>query len=275
VMNVAITERGKERLYREFGVLQHLNGKHDFSFLPRAYFKTETRRNSGEDGKDDSPLVMFLADWFDGYDEFHLSVDTATGVQGVVVWNRKKGNYYLSRFDAEQAYNQAAKILTLCYDTETFEQIFPWHHAAGDFIIRVGSDGLDVRLVTARQYVSMIEGASEYEALLFFFLNLSIRMRLDRLDGVGAVAWTGDECVGATLDGFLGGIRFKEGQCIIKEGFCDEFVKYAKGLGKEDIKDRFHALIDACDQTAPDIGVIRKNLKRHIQLSWEAIQGID
>ncbi len=264
-MNVAITERGKGRLYHEFGVLQRLNSKHGFSFLPRAYFKSE----------DGSPLAMFLADWFDGYDEFHLSVDTAIGVQGVVVWNRRKGNYCLSRSEIEQAYSQTAKILTLYYDIETFEQIFPWHHAAGDFIIRTRGDCLDVRLVTARQYVAMIEGASVHEALLFFFLNLSVRMRLDRFDGVGAVAWAGDECVGSTLGGFLEGIRFKEEQCIIKVGFFDEFVKYAKSLDKEDIKGRFYALIDACDQAAPDIGVIRKNLERHAQLLWEAIQGID
>ncbi|MBW2600307.1 MAG: hypothetical protein JRD47_00030 [Deltaproteobacteria bacterium] len=274
VMNVASTERGKERLYREFDVLKHLNSKHGFPFLPRAYFKGETCRDSGEDGKDGNLLVMFLADWFDGYDEFHLSVDTTTGVQGVVVWNRRKGNYYLPRFEAGQVYSQTAKILTLYYDIETFEQIFPWHHAAGDFIIRVRGDSLDVRLVTARQYVPMIDSVPVYEALLFFFLNLTVRMRLDRLDGVGAVAWAGNVCVGATLDGFLEGIRFKERQGIIKVGFLDEFVKYAQSLDKEDIKGRFCALIDACDQAAPDIGVIRKNLERHIQLLWEAIQGI-
>ena len=48
---------------------------------------------------------------------------------------------------------QAAMILTACYDPVTTEQIFPWHHAAGDFVIRCDKDTLSVRLITARGLV--------------------------------------------------------------------------------------------------------------------------
>lgn len=266
VMNVAVTARGKAWICREFEVLQHLNSKYDFPFLPRAYFQGEASSPS---------MLMFLGDWFQGYHEFHLSIDKEDGSRSLVLWDTDKGHCYLSRPRVRQVYGQAAKILTLYYDIKTFEQIFPWHHAAGDFVVKTQEKSIDVRLVTARQYASMLErseGLSVHEALLFFLLNLTLRMRLDRLDGVGAVAWADDECVDATLEGFVEGLRTKERQGVIEMGFVDGFIQHVRSLAKEDLSDRFHALIDACDQAAPDTPVIRDHLERHISKFYSALQ---
>jgi hypothetical protein len=266
VMNVAVTARGKAWLCREFEVLQHLNSKYDFSFLPRTYFQGEALLPS---------MPMFLGDWFQGYHEFHLSIDKTDGSQKLVLWDTDKGVCYLSRPQVWQIYSQAAKILTLYYDVETFEQIFPWHHAAGDFVVKTHEKSIDVRLVTARQYASMLEpseGVRIHEALLFFMLNLSVRMRLDRLDGVGAVAWADDECVDATLGGAVEGLRIKEQKGIVGIGFVDAFIQHCSSLAKEDLSDRFHALIDACDQAAPDTPVIRDHFERHISKFYSARQ---
>ena len=293
VMNVAVTSRGKAGLSREFEVLQHLNTKHDFPFLPRTYFEGEAFYGSGR-GRD--TMLMFLGDWLQGYHEFHLSVDKEDGSRKLVLWDTEKNPCHLSRPQAWQIYHQAARILTLYYNLETFEQIFPWHHAAGDFVVKTqdphpvlplegGGFGwgsiaspqadhgnyetksMDVRLVTARQYAPMLErseGVSVHEGLLFFLLNLSVRMRLDRLDGVGAVAWADDHCVGATLEGFEEGLRIKQDRGFVDAGFVNGFLQYLCSLGKEDLSYRFHILIDACDQAAPDVPVIRCHLDRHI-----------
>jgi hypothetical protein len=271
VMNVAITTRGKTRLYPEFAVLQHLNSKHGFPFLPTVYFQDEALPPS---------MLMFLADWFQGYHEFHLSMDE-DGSEKLVLWDTEKNLRHLSRSQAWQIYSQAARILTLYYDIETFEQIFPWHHAAGDFVVkrhphpnpppsrgRAGWGWIDVRLVTARQYAPMLErseGVSVHEALLLFLLNLSVRMRLDRLDGVGAVAWADDECLGATLEGFVKALRIKEGQGRIERGFVDRFLRHLRSLCRKDLSDRFLALITACDPSAPDMPVIRTHLEGHVR----------
>ncbi len=294
VMNVAVTERGKAWLCGEFEVLQRLKGKYGFPFLPRTYFQGEAFLPS---------MLMFLSDWFQGYNEFHLSMDE-DGSQKLVLWDTEKNPCHLSRQQAWQIYHQAAKILTLYYDHETFEQIFPWHHAAGDFVVKLqaphpnpppsrGRAGwgsiappeehnsnyetksLDVRLVTARQYAPMLErseGVSVHEALLFFLLNLSIRMRLDRLDGAGAVAWADDDCVDATLQGFVEGLRTKQSHEFIDERVVTEFQQYGQSLAKEDLSYRFHALIDGCDEAAPDIPVIRNHLERHIWKFHSALQ---
>ena len=296
VMNVAVTERGKARLSHEFQVLQYLHRKYDFPLLPRTYFQGEAFL---------PPMLMFLADWFEGYHEFHLTMDEG-GSQNLVQWDTQKNPCYLSRSQVWQIYHQAAKIMTLYYDVETFEQIFPWHHAAGDFVVKLqdphpnpppsrGRAGwgsiappeehnsnhetksLDVRLVTARQYASMLErseGVSVHEALLFFLLNLSIRMRLDRLDGVGAVAWADDDCVGAILEGFVEGLRIKQGKGFIGERFVNGFLQYLQSIAKEDLSHTFHAIIDACDQAAPDMPVIREHLERHISNFHLALQGL-
>jgi len=108
------------------------------------------------------------------------------------------------------------------------------------------------------------EGVSVHEALLFFLLNLSVRMRLDRLDGVGAIAWADDDCVDATLEGFMEGLRIKQIKGFIDEKFVNSFLQYGQSIAKEDLSYRFHALINACDQAAPDIPVIKEHLERHV-----------
>jgi len=89
---------------------------------------------------------------------------------------------------------------------------------------------------------------------------------------VGAVAWADDGCVDATLEGFLEGLRTKERQGVIEMGFVDGFVQHVRSLAKEELSDRFHALIDACDQAAPDTPVIRDHLERHISKFYSALQ---
>jgi hypothetical protein len=271
-MNVAVTERGRAWLCREFEVLQYLNAKYDFPFLPRTYFQGEAIHSSGWGGY---TMPMFLADWFQGYHEFHLSRDEENGSQKIIVWDTDVGHSYLSLAQAWQIYSQAAKIMTLYYDVETFEQIFPWHHAAGDFVVKAQKKSLYVKLATARQYAPMLERServSVFEGLLFFLLNLSVRMRLDRLDGVGAVAWADNECVDATLEGFVKALRTKESQGVVEKGILDRFVQHVMSLSEGDLSYRFHAIIDAWDQAAPDMRVITGHFERHISKVYSALQ---
>jgi hypothetical protein len=267
-MNVAVTERGKDRLGPEYEVLQGLNKKYDFHHLPRAYFHGKALRPS---------MPMFLVDWFEGYYEFHLSVDREDGSQQVILWDTDRGNVYLSDAQVWEIYRQASMILTVYYDVETFEQIFPWHHAAGDFVVSVDGESLDVKLITARQYASMLEPSNEisaYEALSFFLLNLSLRMRLDRLDGVGDVAWAGDQCVQATLAGFMKGLRIKEQRGDMPEGFLETFVRDVTSFSSRDLLHGFRTLVDACDPSAADIPVIRSHIEEHTSQVYSVLQDL-
>ena len=80
-----------------------------------------------------------------------------TRPRGSFFGTQRKVHATCHQYRSIEVYRQAAFILTLYYDVETFEQIFPWHHAAGDFVVKADEGAVDVRLVTARQYAPMIE----------------------------------------------------------------------------------------------------------------------
>ena len=130
-------------------------------------------------GADDMALPMFLADWFDGFHEFHLSIDPQSGRQGMVVWDTDAAPFYLSEQQQAEVYRQVAFLLTRAYDPDTTEQIYPWHHASGDFILSVRRASVELRLITVRQYAPTLAGGGDtldddacLMALLVFFPQL-------------------------------------------------------------------------------------------------------
>jgi hypothetical protein len=275
VMNVAVTARGKSRLDHECDVLQTLNQKHGYPFLPHVYDRGSVSVPIPSDKGSEVSTLMFLADWFEGYHEFHLSSVENDDTQRLLLWDTKKGPWQLSREQATEVYRKAATILTLYYDVETFEQIFPWHHAAGDFIVQAEEGVINVRLVTARQYAPMIEPNEDmppWEALLFFLLNLSVRMRLDRLDGTGSLAWADSSCVPAVLGGFMEALQEKVREGRVSEDVVNVFLRFCGSMEEEDLSERFQALVDAYDPSAPDVPVIRPHLSEHISNFWSVLQ---
>ena len=79
---------------------------------------------------------------------------------------------------------------------------------------------IDVRLISVRQHarrVVFMDDSSEnaMKALLLFFANLTLRMRLDRFDGVGEIAWAGRSLRGGTIRGFLDAIQTKAHEGVL------------------------------------------------------------
>ncbi len=208
VLNVAISSKGRECLQREYGNLQKLNAAYGWPFLPQVYATGNVQL------KDLRHVSMFLGQWFEGFHEFHLTRDPNSGKQKVIVWDPIKGSYDLSTAQVAAVYERAASILTAYFNLETYEQIFSWHHAGGDFIVNFEQEQPQVKLITVRQYAPLFEQVEHdaqalMQALFVFLLNLSIHMRLDRLDGVGDVAWVPDVAVPATLRGFFKGLTLQ------------------------------------------------------------------
>lgn len=278
VLNVAISDSGRKYIDKEYRTLQRLNAGSSLSFLPRVYGLGEAVLKTGTDDE----IRMFLGEWLEGYQEFHLSHDPTDGKTKIAVWDTDKGKFFLEKRETVELYKYAAKILTWYYNVETFEQIFPWHHAAGDFIIKIQKNKLDMKLVTVRQYASMFEGEWEdkdrdqdaaliLEALLIFFLKLSIRMRLDRIDGVGDVIWSDDTAVEGTVEGFFQGMTLKCRHGMVSESNADFFKAYLLSCTKRSLHDLSEAIIKTYNPDAPDRPVIKRNLKRHIELLHRAI----
>jgi hypothetical protein len=85
-------------------------------------------------------LPMFMGDWLDGFHEFHLTRRTDNDKLAMVIWDGAEDRCLLSTKQERTMYRKAAMILTACYDPVSSCQIFPWHHAAGDFVIRVDGE---------------------------------------------------------------------------------------------------------------------------------------
>jgi hypothetical protein len=234
VLNVAVSAEGRALLEREVEVLDRLVRMGPPCFVPEVYARGEAPLKSGETAR------MFLAPWFSGYHEFHLT--RRGGRQGLVVWDPERGARLLAPARQAALYRQAAFILTRYYDPATAAGIAAWHHAAGDFVVRL-SGGLDVRLVSAREYRPLFrrEGPlglkAALEGLLVFLVNLTLRMRLDRLDGVGELAWAGEAAVAGALEGFRDALAEKPPLPDLPAPLEWLFRRYLRACGREALRE--------------------------------------
>ena len=300
VINVAISAAGMDCIEREYNSLKRLGTDFSFSSIPEVYGYGKA---CGKESR--HTISMFLGEWFEGFNEFHISHDKTDNKHNILVWDSEKGNYFLSPDNTLELYRQAAMILTGYYNIETFEQIFPWHHAAGDFVIRLtpppcppssrgrvwegvkkgNSHTIEVKLITVRQYAPMFAKKEEdedtgrdvemiLEALLVFLLNLSIRMRLDRLNGVNDIVWSDDIAAYGTLKGFFQGLRRKDSTGLFSDSFDAYFHDYLlSSCTDEDFYDLSLAIVNSYNPLAPEIPVIRQNIKKHAEVLFDAVTG--
>ncbi|MBW1979951.1 MAG: hypothetical protein JRJ12_01910 [Deltaproteobacteria bacterium] len=208
-VNVAATPEARKGLQREVELLQELAGQYDQPFLPRLFFN-ETEHLAG-DGEGMPAISLFITEWLTGFHEFHLHQSRGSQEYRLLLWDTDRGFHYLSSAQEREVYRQAARILTLYYDWNHFKQIYPWHLAAGDFVLKKKGNRIDLRLVTVRDYTPVVsfrtkERGGKLLALILFFLHLTIQLRLDRLDGVGEVACANGAMLAPVVQGFLEGL---------------------------------------------------------------------
>lgn len=270
VLNVAVSESGRSLIEREYQLLNRLNTSTTFQYLPQVY---GFARISGPPGMN---FDMFLGQWFEGYHEFHISIDPGDQKPKILVWDDARGRFFLSHGQMQQLYAQAAKILTCYYNPESFEQISAWHHGAGDFVVKVENDRLQLKLVTVRQYAAVFENSNDaqteqtspqwiLQALLVFFLNLSLRTRLDRLDGIGEMIWSDKAAVEATLVGFLEALSIKPPIAVLPDSVLACFAAYLSSCTKEDLLDLLEAVVNRFNPKMPELPLIRKNISEHAE----------
>jgi hypothetical protein len=275
VMNVALTERGRKGLTRECDVLRLLNDKFPARFVPKVYFLSEISLLRSLDSE--IPIRMFLGEWFDGYHEFHITDVGEKKSRSVVLWDMERGYREMSVSESQEIYRQAARILTYYYNMEDFSEIFPWHHAAGDFVASMSGDQIHVKLITTRQYTSRVSFSKDLsenrlEALMLFLANLTIRNRLDRLDGVREIVWADNRCLRATLEGFWDGLQMK-----VESGLCgnetlEQCRNMLSSISPEELTQIFAAVVSSYDPASPDLPVISDNLADHILYVFKTLK---
>ena len=250
VLNVAVSEAGLALAPKEFAILKRLNRLPGPSFLPEVYgFGRAAAGPCAE-------ACMFLGQWLGGFNEFHLTGRGPGGQPTLVIWDPEEGLLEPDPDQCDQIYAQAARILTRYFDLETFECIGAWHHAAGDFVVRLGGPRPELRLVTVREYRPMFtrprppgrpggDVQTLLESLLVFFMNLSVRMRLDRLDGVGELAWSGPGAVAATLAGVLEALSEKPPVAGLPLPLDQLFRRYLRAADPSELRELCTAVLTA------------------------------
>lgn len=268
-LHVATTETGKRSLEREFSLLRMLRRQFPHPYIPDAYSIGESHS-----------MAFLLEEWFVGYHEFHYS-KTENGSPCLQLWEYGHGNRFLSRDDAYEIYRQAARILTLYYDPIGYRIIYPWHHAAGDFVVKIGredgaeEDSIDVKLTTVRGYEPFMPDGGDKMinpvlSLYYFFLHLSIQTRLDKIDGVGNPVWADALSVDATLRGFLEGIA-GNARCRQYCGSEQSFLGLLKSFAREDIRRTLTPIAEQFEHTV-DYPLIREHFREHVDTLYTTIR---
>jgi hypothetical protein len=270
VINVAAAEHGRRIMPDELKALTQLNESRPFGWLPRVYAADE-----------DGDLPMFMGDWFADFHEFHLTRPPGSDTLQLVVWDGAAAPRYLSGEQTAGLYRNMAMILTACYDPVTTCQIFPWHHAAGDFVVRTDENRSSARLITARNYTPMdgfssppMDERALMDALVSFLIQLSIRMRLDRLDGVSDIIWAPDRCLHPMAEGFFQGLDLTAQLSGFPESFPDLFRGYWNHHRVGDLMETAHRITGTqYDPDSEACGIVTRQLDNHMHALASILAG--
>ncbi len=272
-VTTALTDSAKISLQNEFSMLLQLADK-NYEFLPALFCKKTVpwHTDSG-----DAEFYMVLGEWLADYHEWHLSKNPVTKERQIQLWDYEKGYRYLSDDESYELMRQAAYILTCYYDPVSFRQIYPWHHGAGDFVVNTEA-GVQVKLITVRQYEPLVhfaqaEAHDRLVAAIQFLLNLSLKIRLDRIDGIGEPAWLDAFAVEGAVAGFFTGLVHASKTNSLSIGSINEFLEILRSFDTREINDMYESLLELyADEDQADFSLIREKLTDHAADLRNALQ---
>ena len=275
VLNGAVSKQGLALIEKEYNLLCDILKKrkcqsHSKHYLPEIY-------GFGYAKVKQTRVGFFLGEWFEDYKEFHISEDN--DIRQITIWESDGSNKYIAMEDGLEIYQEISKILTCYYNLETFEQIAAWHHAAGDFIVNLKNGKTKVKLITVRKYSPLTQlGAGEKNqktfilpALLFFLLDMTFKMRIDRLNGTGRMVMADNLVINAVIKGFLFSLNEKSQMYEygnIKKNFIDFFCSFDLGQ----MLDLMENIVETCYVDSNELQLIEKNFKAHGTLVYSILK---
>ena len=272
-VSTAYSREARASLAGEADLIQTLCQKHHQPFLPRMYWSRHVEiAVSGRT----AVFHMALSQWFDGYHEWHFS-GAAGNADGVLIWDMQSRFRQATNAQKGAMIRQIARILTIYLDLPTGRRIHPWHHGAGDFIVHTDADSVDVRLVSVRGYTPIFHDDSRpsnpLEVVTVFLADLSLKMRLDKHEGVGDPLWAGDWVLPLLLSGFIEGLKTKEKD--LGEITTDDVIQSLKKYSQETLHDILAQRVNVYAKTDPqDHPVLLRQLDAHCTTLHQAIQDL-
>lgn len=277
-VSMALTPTAKAQMAVEYQHTEDLNMllHPDTNYLPKMYLKDVIRVE--RDQSIDTVLIS-LFEWFEGYHEWHVKKDDQ-GKERIVVWDFQNGYWFAKDEQVYDIIQKASKILTLYYNVQTYAQIFPWHHGSGDFIAKFVEDKADVKLIAVRGYGPLVlaeEGQviDPLKALVVFFLTLTVKMRLDKDEGVGRPVWSDSITPLPVIDGFLEGLRVQESRGMCPPDSADRVRHVLKGMDRDEIKRMLYSQLNRYRNIDPvDSEFMAEHQGRHAEEIHQAIKEI-
>jgi hypothetical protein len=128
-------------------------------------------------------------------------------------------------------------------------------------------------MITVRGYAPLTEfTASETDkkahilpSLMFFCLNLTLRMRLDRLNGTGQAVMLGDQTIPVIVDGFLQALNEKNLAYDYGE-LSAAFLGFVRQFTLEQILGVMAAILDAHHPDPAETGLIEETVESHCRI---------
>jgi len=267
-LSSALTGPGKSCLENDCRLLTHLLAGPGPHAVPEPYF-FHTTSVTASGGKIE--MAVALLEWFEGFHEWHLSEMSENGQRGICVWDMQAGSYHLSNSLGEQLIGKISEVLAQYYNPHTAQQIHPWHHAAGDFIVRIVDEEVTVKLITVRGYQPLASaderGSVSWVAnMIRFFLHVSVWIRLDKLDGVGRTVWLDDVFVKPFIDGFFASYsrKFEQGSVSLA---VNDYVHILKLFDHAELLAMCEPLLALYkDEAEADYKIISREMSAHLRI---------
>ncbi|MBN1833717.1 MAG: hypothetical protein JW896_16565 [Deltaproteobacteria bacterium] len=76
------------------------------------------------------------------------------------------------------------------------------------------------------------------EPILFFLLNMTVRMRIDRFEGMGDPVWAWASILPAVLSGFFEGLRQKEDEGKISSHIREKMLLYLRDIPRKTLREK-------------------------------------
>lgn len=259
----AVSEIGKSNLAHEFETISNLNRGSHLPFLPQVFAITEVTPSYGEQR---NTILIALMEWLENYHEWHLHKGKGGQKQQIIIWDQQRGYRFASNQERDDIFKEVAKILTLYYDPVTYRQVYPWHNAAGDFIVKTGNP-TEVKLTTVRGYEPITDfwktgKMTPTIAAVYFFLNLTVRMRLDRQEGTGELIWAEEQFLRPVINGFLEGLVIKENKGNSEE--INKIPDLLKSFNSDELEKLLYSLLPIYEkEDLEEFTIIKNNLTTH------------
>ena len=99
-------------------------------------------------------------------------------------------------------------------------------------------------------------------------------MRLDRIDGVGAMVWSDPDVVQSTVAGLFEGLAQKSAMPALPDSVDSCFNYYLSVCRREDLFELSHSIVNTFHPSAPEVPLIKQHLSEHVQTLFRAIREI-